>query len=191
MAYDLNSAGPQRSFEPIPVDTAVEVVMQIRPGAYGEGGWLTKAKGGGSAGLDCELTVLSGEYTGRKIFDRMTLEGTTDGHSQATDISHRKLRAIIESVRGIHPKDTQDAAIKARQINSWGDLDNIRFAIKVGVEPAKGQYAAKNTIKTVITPDQVGWKQFDQGPRPPGGSAPGGSAPPPAPLAAGRPDWAR
>jgi hypothetical protein len=122
----------------------------------------------------------------------MTVEGTTDGHAQAADISSRKLRAILDAVHGIHPKDDSDASKQLRRIDSYGDLSGARFAIKVGVEPAKGSYPAKNIIKQIITPDQVGYSKLDQGPPPPfGGGASGPSLPTPPAAPIARPNWAR
>jgi hypothetical protein len=188
---DFNNEGPQRSFDPIPADTILEVNLRIRPGGFGEGGWFKRSKSGDSAALDCELTVIAGEHRGRKIFDLMTLEGTTEGHAQAAEISRRKLRAILESVRGVHPGDSSEAAAKARRLDSWADLDNVRFVVKVGVEAAKNGFAAKNFIKVVVTPEQQAWRQLEQEQRPAaGGNVTQAAKPATTPAAIARPSWA-
>jgi len=91
----------------------------------------------------------------------MTISGTTDNHAQAADISHRKLRAIIESARGIKPTDVSEAAKKARIVD-YADFDGIRFLAQIGVEPAKGDYRAKNFLAQVVTPDQKQWQPVEQ-----------------------------
>jgi hypothetical protein len=142
---DFNNAGPHRSFDPIPEGTVVPVEMTIRRGDAGEGGWLRRSKDGRSEALDCELTVVEGEHAKRKIWTLLTLEGSTPGHAQAGDISRRILRAILESVRGIKPSDKSEEAKKAR-VAEYHEFDGLRFLIRVGVEPARDGYKAKNTI---------------------------------------------
>ena len=71
--------------------------MIIRPGGAGEDGWLKRSADGGSEGLDCEFTVVDTEYAKRKIWQFMILNGTTDGHAKAAEISRALLRGIVES----------------------------------------------------------------------------------------------
>jgi len=191
--FDLNTAGEQKSFEVIPAQTIVTVQMIVRPGNAGEDGWLKKSSKGDSEGLDCELIVVAPEqYAKRKLFEWFTIRGATDGHAEAGQISQRKIRAIVESALGIRPDDNSEAARAARQMKSWGDLNNIRFVCKLGVRPAQGDYPAKNTILEVITPDRQLYKgKPEQAGASTATSAPASSAPasPPANTVA-RPQWA-
>jgi hypothetical protein len=164
MSLNLNDAGPQRSFDPIAEGTVVLVEMNIRRGDAGEGGWLRRSKDGRSEALDCEFTITEGDHAKRKIWQLLTLEGTTSGHVQAGDISRRTLRAILEAVRGIKPADQSEEAKKAR-IAEYSEFDGMRFLIRVGVEPARDGYKAKNTILEVITPDKPGWRPLEQVPK--------------------------
>jgi hypothetical protein len=173
--FDFNSAGEQRSFDVIPDRTIAVVQLNIRPGDAGEDGLLKRSKTGGAEGLDCELVVIGGEYDKRKFWDWMTVEGTTDGHKQAADISHRKLRAILESARGIKPADVSEAAKKAR-VAEYADFDGIRFLAQIGVEPAKGDYRAKNFLAQIITPERKEWHPVEQVTKP--ATAPAGEKPP-------------
>jgi hypothetical protein len=102
---DFNDAGPQRLFDVIPANTVVTVQITVRPGNAGDGGWLRRSRDGGSEGLDLELAVVDGEYARRKLWLWLTLGGTTAGHAEAARISREKLRAILESARGIRPDD--------------------------------------------------------------------------------------
>jgi hypothetical protein len=101
MTYDYNTAGEQRSFDVIPDGTIAVVQMNIRPGGAGENGLLKRSKNGDCEGLDVEHIVVEGDYAKRKVWSFMVVSGTTNGHAQAADITARKLRAILESARGI------------------------------------------------------------------------------------------
>jgi hypothetical protein len=163
--FDFNSAGEQRSFDVIPANTTVALQLKIKPGGGGDGGWLTRSQDGSSEGLDCEYVVVDGEYAKRKVFARLTLQGTTEGHAEAGQISRNTLRAMIESARGILPNDKSDAALEKRKLpGGWQELDGIRFIAKLGIRPARDGYSAKNTILEIITPDRTDWKRPEQAP---------------------------
>ena len=164
MSYDFNTAGEQRSFDVIPEHTVVVVQLKIRPGNAGEGGILKRSKTGEAEGLDCELIVVGGDYDKRKFWEWLTVSGATDGHAQAADISCRKLRAILELARGIKPADVSEAAKTAR-VAEYADFDGIRFLAQIGVEPAKGDYRAKNFLAQIITPERKEWQPVEQEPR--------------------------
>jgi hypothetical protein len=189
--FDFNSAGEQRSFDVIPANTIVVLQMKIKPGGAGDDGWLTRSNDGGSEGLDCEFTVVDGEHAKRKVFPRLTMHGTTEGHETAAQISRNTLRAMIESARGIRPDDKSDAAQEKRKLaGGWQELDGIRFIAKLGVRPPKDGYAAKNTILDIITPERQAWRQVEQTAVSAAASTgPASSAQPPA-NAIARPQWA-
>jgi hypothetical protein len=200
MAIDYNTAGEQRSFDLIPDRTVVTVRMAIRTGDAGDG-WLKRSKDGLSEALDCEFTVIDGPHTKRKFWERLLVAGTTPGHQEAADITGRKIRAILESARGIQPDDASETAKRGRQIAGYAELDGLAFMVRVGVEAAQGNYKAKNYILEIITPERAEWHRLEQQPaqgRAPSSSSgsPAFAAPatiaPPAPAApAGRPSWAR
>jgi hypothetical protein len=187
---NFNNAGPQRSFDVIPENTTCVLQMNIRPGGAGDGGWLTRSADGNSEGLDCEFVVVGGDYDQRKVWQRLTLQGTTPGHAEAAKISRNLLRAILESAKGIKPGDTSEAAQAARSVGGWSDFEALRFIARLGVRPPQNGYAAKNTILEVITPERQVWRQPEQltVARPTGSSAPGAEAKPANTIA--RPKWA-
>ena len=92
----------------------------------------------------------------------MVVSGPTEGHEQAAEITKGRLRAILESARGIKPADMSEAAKKARQVTGYADFNGIRFWALIGVEPAKGDYRAKNILLSAVTPDQKGWSAVQQ-----------------------------
>ncbi len=162
MAFDFNSADQQREGGLIAEGTIAVVHLTIRPGNAGEGGWLKRSKAGDSAALDCEFTVVDGPFTKRKFWTLFTVEGSTDGHQKAADISASRIRAILESARGVRPEDETETAKAARRINSWGDLDGIRFIAKIGIEKGKDGYKDKNVLDAAVTPDRKSWVKVEQ-----------------------------
>jgi hypothetical protein len=158
--FNFNNDGKQRTFEVIPDNTICTVQLTVRPGGVGPGGWLTCAKDGNSQHLYCEFAVLDGPNANRKFWLRYTVIG--NNHADAIDISRKTLRAILESARGVRPDDKSEAAKLARHPQGWQDFDQLRFVVRVGVEPPKDGYAAKNTIREIITPDRQGWKKVEQ-----------------------------
>lgn len=198
MAYDYSAAPEQRDgIELIPSGTTATVQLTIRPGNAGEGGLLKRSKDGGCEMLDCEFVVVDGPHAKRKFWENMVIEGTTSGHEQAAKISRGKLRAIIESARGIMPNDVSPEARQARTVE-LSDFNGLRFIAKIGVEKGgpKGNsgehYADKNILAGVITPDKKGWQAVAQAAQPTSPVAGGASAPStPAPVVPiAKPSWA-
>jgi hypothetical protein len=58
-------------------------------------------------------------------------------------------------------RPTSAAAKKAR-IADYSDFDGMRFIAKIAVEPAKGEYRAKNVLGTIITPGRKEWHPIEQ-----------------------------
>lgn len=164
MAIDFNNAEAQREGGLIPEGTVAQVHMTVRPGNAGEGGWLKRSKAGDSMALDVEFTVVEGPFARRKFWGLFTLEGTTEGHQKAADISASRLRGILESARGIRPDDESDTAKAGRRMNSWGDFDGLRFIAKIGIEKAKEgtNFKDKNSLEAAITPDRKAWVKVEQ-----------------------------
>jgi hypothetical protein len=178
MSLDFNNAPEQRSGELIPDGTIAPVHLTIRPGNAGEGGWLKRSKDGGSFAIDAEFTITEGPHAKRKFWSLMTVDGTTDGHTKAAEISFTRIRAILESVRGIRPDEESDAAKSGRRLGSYGELDGMRFLVKIGIEKGKDGYKDKNSLAEVITPDKKAWVKLDQVQKP------AAAAPMAAPIAA-------
>ena len=177
MSFDFNSVGEQRSFDVIPDRTIALVQLNIRPGDVGEDNLFSRSKNGQAEGLNCELIVVGGPYDKKKFWDWMTISGTTDGHAEAADITKRKLRAILESARGIKPTDVSEAAKKARDAE-YREFDGIRFVAQIGVEPASGDYRAKNFLAQIITPDRTkDWRPVEQVAKPAPASTPADEKP--------------
>lgn len=189
MTYDFNTAETQREGGLIPDGTIAVVHLTVRPGNAGEGGWLKRSKGGDSQAMDCEFTVVDGPFAKRKFWSLFTVEGTTEGHIKAGEISASRLRGILESAKGIRPDDESDAAKNGRRVNSWGDFDGLRFVAKIGIEKGKEGYKDKNTLDAAITPDRKTWLKVEQVEKTPS-IAPSIAANSQASGAANKPAWA-
>ncbi len=109
-------------------------------------------------------TVVEGQFAKRKFWGLFTMEGTTEGHAKAAEISASRIRGILESARGIRPDDESEAAKNGRRIKSWAELDGIRFIAKIGVEIGTGEYKGKdkNKLDFAITPDRSTWQKVEQ-----------------------------
>jgi hypothetical protein len=192
MSYDYTAAPQQREFDLIPAGTIVTVQLTVRPGGAGEGDLLKRSQDGNCEMLDLEFVVVDGKHAKRKFWERMVVAGTTDGHKTAAEISRGKLRAILESARGIKSDDISDEARKARTAG-FQDFDGLRFMAKIGVEKGKPRndgtgenYADRNVLAMVITPDRKDWHATEQAPRPAANGA--AAVVPPATIV--RPVWA-
>ena len=161
MPFDFNTAKEQSDYDLIPVGTVAVVQMNIRAGECGEDDILSRSKSSEAEGLDSVFTVVEGKYAKRKFFAFQVVSGTTEGHATAGKITHSKLRAILESARGIKPTDVSEAAKKARDVN-YVDFDGIRFIAKIGVEKGTNGYKDKNVLERVITPEMKEWRQVKQ-----------------------------
>lgn len=158
---DFNTAEKQfnTDFEIIPEDTIVNLIMTIRPGHVGEGGWLTQSKSSAWQYLDCEFTVIGGEFDKRKIWQNMMYANHEKPESKAINISRATLRAILESARNIRPDDESPNAQAGRRPNGWDDFNGLQFKAKLKIEEGQNGYSDKNQIKSVITPDMAEYGQ--------------------------------
>jgi hypothetical protein len=194
MAYDFGNAAPQRDGGLIDDGTIATVHLTVRPGNSGEGGWLKRSKGGDSSALDCEFTVVDGKFAKRKFWTLFTVEGTTEGHAKAAEISASRLRGILESAKGIRPDDESENAKAARRIKDMGELDGLRFVAKIGVEKGTGGFKDKNILEAAVTPDRKDYVKPEQVAKPAGSFAPVGQVAAQVAQAAGasaKPSWAQ
>jgi len=190
MPYDYSDAPPSK-FEPkIQEMIKATVVIHIKPGGVGEDGMLTRSSDGGCEMLAVVLTVADGKYKGEKFPEWWVLNGTTDGHAKAREITLRKLKAIIDSAFGLDPNDKSPEA-RARRTISLGQLEGMAFMAEIGIAKGSGDYSDKNIVAAVITKDKKDWHPVEQ--PPPfngGGGAASSPAPPQSTPPIQRPGWA-
>ena len=195
MPFDYTDAPPP-SFDLIPDGTVATVSIHIRAGNVGEDNMLKRSTAGDCEMLDLEFTVVDGSYKGRKFWQYLIITGTTDGQKKMAADSLGVLKAILDSALGLKPKDVSAEARAARTVGVK-KFEGMNFMAKIGVEvggPKKdgsGNWADKNILAGVITPDKTDWHPVEQPPPFNGGgdsAAPTSSAPA-APVE--RPEWAR
>jgi len=187
--YDYTDAPPSK-FEPkIPEGTKTNLAIHIKPGGVGEDGMLTRSKDGGCEYLSVMLTAPDGAYKGEKFFENWILNGTTDGHAKARDITLRRLKAILDSAFGLDPNDKSPEA-HARRTISLRQLEGMVFMAEIGIEKGSGDYGDKNIVANVITKDKKDWRPVEQPPPFNGGGAAPSAAPPNAAPPIQRPGWA-
>lgn len=162
---DFNDAVEQKEMSghgPIPKDSIVLFQMEIRqPPSNKEledldqsdpkRMWITKSGTGNNHYLDCEFTVLSPSFDGKRVWQKLTQIGT----DTACRISNSFLRAVLEANRGIMPNDASPAAVEARKVSGYQDFNGLKFPGVVGYEKINpGDKFINNNIKRVVTPDK-------------------------------------
>lgn len=126
----------------IPNGTIAKAVISIKPGGSERNVFLTRSKNGENYYLDCTFTICEGEFTKRKIFHKIGVEGSSEIY---VNQGLRLIRNILESARGIKKNDKSEQAERARRINSWEDLNGLTTTVKIGIDD-NGEYPAKNKI---------------------------------------------
>jgi len=152
---NFNNVERQPNFPLIPDKTLTKGRVDIKQGGYNndkegwDAGMATLGKTG-AVYLKCEFKILSGEYKGQKVLSLIGLHSEKSPLYQ--QIGRQFILAILESARGIDPKDTSDIANSKRQIKSLADLDNITFISEISIgKDAHGN--PKNEIKKAIAVD--------------------------------------
>jgi hypothetical protein len=92
---DLNSAEAQTEFALIPNNTIAKARLTIKPGGDFSDPFLTRSKNRESTFLNCEFTIMEGQYVRRKIFDKIGITGS----DQWINMGKSRIRAILESAK--------------------------------------------------------------------------------------------
>lgn len=185
MSMDFNDAESNSSFDLIPSGTVAPMILTIKPGSTGDGGWETTSDTSEYTWLVCEFTITEGKYANRKFWQNMMVSGPSE---QAVNITRSTLRGILESARKIKPDDASDEAKAKRVVAGYGDFSGLEFVGKIGIEKAKPntQYDDKNKL---LAPVSFGSKDYQAAKS--GASASGSPAPAPSNNGGGSvPAWA-
>lgn len=150
-----------RDFDPVP---AGEYLAQITDSE------LKETKSGGQM-LKLTLRIETGPHAGRLIWDNLNI---VNANAQAQGIAHRALRDICE-------------AVGKPAIDDSEELHGFPLVIEVKIEPARGEYKARNGVRRYKSANGGGSKPAARPAPAPQGPAPaqaghGGSVRP-----AGRP----
>jgi hypothetical protein len=174
MSYDFNDAQPQMmpSGELIPDGTFAKIRMTIRPGGVNgstpmDAGLLKAAAESDAKMLDCEFTVVEGQFVRRKFWQNFTVAGgkvDDKGQSKGWNISKASFRAMVDSALGLNPKDMSDAAKAKRVLQGLKQLDGITFAARLMVEPASDpKYHDQNRLANVVLPGEPQYEAVMKG----------------------------
>jgi hypothetical protein len=144
-----------------------QLEINVVRGDAGEDGTLTLAKNGRGLMLRALYTVIGGNHAGHKIWDYITVEfnesndpnlppieaSKLNNYRASVRMGLLKLRAIVDSAHGLLPDDASDAARAKRNLNSYDDIDGLKFWARVDERAGRGGYGPSNVIDYVITPD--------------------------------------
>ena len=154
---NFNTAETQNSLDLIPANTIAKARLVLKPGNDQSDPFITRSKTGDTAYLNCEFIILEGQYAKRKIFDKIGFEGP----DRWINMGKARIRAILESAKGINPKDMSETAVNVRQIASFAELNNLDVVIKIGIEHDKnGMYQDKNRVVSIITPEHFAYAEY-------------------------------
>lgn len=192
MSFDYNDAESNTgSGDLIPKGTIAPVILTVRAGQAGDGGWLTQSKASPYQYLDCEFTVTAGPFARRKFWTLMMAGHSTPNEEKVAKtlgITRSKLRGILESARGIDPNDMSEAAKAKRIVQGYGDFSGMEFVAKIGVEAGRDGYADKNVFDNAVPVTSAEYAKAKAG----AASAPAAPAyAPPASNGAAMPAWAQ
>lgn len=146
--FDASQVAPSEALEAIPAGwyTAQMTASEMKPTADGTGAYM-----------QAEFIVLSGDYVGRKLFDRINLQNK---NPVAVEIGYKTLSAICHAVGVIQVQDSQQLHGRPLQ---------LKVSLRAAGPGADGKhYDASNEVK--------GYKAMD-GAGVPVAGAPAGGAP--------------
>jgi hypothetical protein len=159
---------------------------------------IKNSKSTGAQYLDVELTVLSGEYQGRKIFDMIMDPFDANASDGGRKMGLLALTRICEAIGIFNPTDeasyTRYNNPGTTIQNVIGDVEGRKVAVRVKVEKGTDGYADKNKVGEWLTPNPnsgsgfKGWNELVNGHQPTT-RATAFAAPAAAAPASGAPSW--
>jgi len=155
---DFNNTTEEQlsSYGIIPSGTIAKVRMTIKPGGYNDealaldGGYATKSMVTGAIYLDAEFIILEGQYAKRKVWSLIGLQSSKG--PEWTNMGRHFIKSMLNSAKGISPKDISESAAEARTINSFSAIDGTEFVARIDITSDKNG-SQKNEIRTAITGD--------------------------------------
>jgi len=136
---------------------------EVLIGNYGEDNTLMLASSKRTMHVALVCTVTDGEYKGRKIYDNVTvaLDKTVqppvdtaqlNKYRTAVRIGRARIKAIINSARGLDPNDKSPDTEAKRSIETHEELTGMVFWAEIGEEPPRGAFRARNRIDRIVEP---------------------------------------
>ena len=109
----------------------------------------------GSRYLDVELTLVGGEYNGRKVWSIIMDPTFAANSDEAKQIGEKQLACVLEAC-GVFKigDDASYAQFNGKDIAHVSrSISGKTVAVKVGVKKGTDGYADKNTISTYLSPN--------------------------------------
>ena len=164
---DLNNVqvDSNQEFDLIPAGTIARVVLSIKRGsdmiAEFSNEPLFKSNMGGTKWLDCEFTVMGGQFDKRKFWQNIMLDGgkvnPETGMPWTKTIGLKTIKLMVDSAYGLEPSDTSPEANTRRKLAGLEVLDGVDFCVKIGIEKGTNGYADKNKMVIPLTISDKGY----------------------------------
>lgn len=119
--FDANGIDPYSRLAPVPADKYTVVIVSSE---------MKTTKDLTGSYLQLELDIQEGQFTGRKIVDRLNLN---NANQQAVEIAQRTLSQICHAVNVLSVTDSEQ-------------LHGRRMVADVRIEPGRGQYGDSNRV---------------------------------------------
>ena len=192
--FNYADAPAQNDFsELIPNGTLAWGLLRIRRYNATAGVVETPSKSSDGQYLDCEITIMDGDWRGRKVWTRIG----TQGSEKYVNMGRGAIKAILECGFGANPQNN----IAGYELPDYGALDRYGEGVQVGFkikeEPPQGGYPAKNDVAVFLSPipdsgTKKDWDRLMAGDTKPSATtrAPVASAAPPVRPEPPAPAWA-
>ena len=164
---DLNNVqvDSNQEFDLIPAGTIARVVLTIKRGsdmiAEFSNEPLFKSNMGGTKWLECEFTVMGGQFDKRKFWQNIMLDGgkvnPETGMPWTKTIGLKTIKLMVDSAYGLEPSDTSPEANTRRKLAGLEVLDGVDFCVKIGIEKGTNGYADKNKMVIPLTISDKGY----------------------------------
>lgn len=154
--FNNTTTEEQPTYGLIPSGTIAKVKMIIKRGGYNDealaltDSYATKSIVTGAIYLDAEFIILEGKYAKRKVWSLIGLHSSKG--PEWANMGRHFIKSMINSTKGISPKDVSESAVAARTINSFTAIDGIEFVARIDVTHDQNGNS-KNEVKTAITVD--------------------------------------
>src|SRR5512139_3630412 len=124
--FDAEQVPAADPFEVLPDNTLVTAVLdksEMKATSAGTGHYLS-----------LEFVAIEGKYEGRHFYDRLNLDNPNE---QAVKIAERSLSALCHAAGKLKVSDSEE-------------LHDIPVVLKLGIDPARGEYEARNKVKNYL-----------------------------------------
>ena len=156
----------QGGYSLVPNGEEVCVELELEESKYGtsEAPYIIRSQNG-LYRISTKMTVISKRFEGFYWYQDIVLpefaqpKDLPDNLQKAAQIGGVTIRRIIEAARGIARDDKSEKAASARCIQSWSELEGMRFAVKVAKkEDYKGKM--RNSASQILGIDAPSYREF-------------------------------